>query len=73
MKIKLINKDKGTAPPTKAFDFRPNRTVDSNPKLDNMKGDYVSPKKQKRRKYQATLISMLLPTSHYRLLNLTIN
>ena len=51
MKIKLINKDKGTAPPTKAFDFRPNRTVDSNPKLDNMKGDYVSPKKQKRRKY----------------------
>lgn len=52
MKIKLINKDKGTSPPSKGFDFRPNRTVDSNPKLNNMKGDYVSPKKHKRQKYQ---------------------
>lgn len=51
MKIKLINKDKGMAPPSGAFDFRPNRTVDSNPKLDNMKGDYVSPKNRRKRKY----------------------
>ena len=53
MKIKSINKDKGLAPPSGAFDFRPNRTVDSNPKFDNMKGDYVDPKKRKRRKYYA--------------------
>lgn len=51
MKIKLINKDKGTSPPSGAFDFRPNRTVDSNPKLSNMKGDYVSPKSKRKRKY----------------------
>lgn len=51
MKIKLINRDKGLSPPSTAFDFRPNRTVDSNPKLDNMKGDYVSPKNRKKRKY----------------------
>lgn len=51
MKINLFNKDKGLKPPTGAFDFRPNRTVDSNPKLDNMKGDYMSPKNRRKRKY----------------------
>ena len=51
MKIKLFNKDKGMSPPSGAFDFRPNRTVDSNPKLDNMKGDYMSPKNRRKRKY----------------------
>ena len=51
MKINLFNKDKGLKPPTGAFDFRPNRTVDSNPKLDNMKGDYVSPKNRRKKKY----------------------
>ena len=51
MKIKLFNKDKGMSPPSGAFDFRPNRTVDSNPKLNNMKGDYMSPKNRRKRKY----------------------
>jgi len=51
MKIKLFNKDKGMSPPSGAFNFRPNRTVDSNPKLDNMKGDYTSPKNRRKRKY----------------------
>lgn len=38
--------------PNKGFDFRPNRTVDSNPTLSNMKGDYVDRKKKliKRKK-----------------------
>lgn len=51
MKIKLRNKDKGLSPPKGAFDFRPNRTVDSNPTLSNMKGDYVDIKSRKKRKY----------------------
>jgi len=35
-----------------AFDFRPNRTVDSNPSLSNMKGDYKDNKRKliKRKK-----------------------
>ena len=32
--------------PNKGFDFRPNRTVDSNPTLSNMKGDYRDRKKK---------------------------
>lgn len=38
--------------PDGAFDFRPNRTVDSNPSLSNMKGDYKDSKKKliKRKK-----------------------
>jgi hypothetical protein len=32
--------------PNKGFDFRPNRTVDSNPTLSNMKGDYVDKKRR---------------------------
>jgi hypothetical protein len=32
--------------PNKGFDFRPNRTVDSNPSLSNMKGDYKDRKKK---------------------------
>jgi len=38
--------------PNKGFDFRPNRTVDSNPTLTNMKNDYVDRKKKliKRKK-----------------------
>lgn len=32
--------------PNKGFDFRPNRTVDSNPALSNMKGDYRDRKKK---------------------------
>lgn len=32
--------------PNKGFDFRPNRTVDSNPILSNMKGDYRDRKKK---------------------------
>ena len=30
--------------PNKGFDFRPNRTVDSNPTLSNMKNDYKDKK-----------------------------
>ena len=38
--------------PNKGFDFRPNRTVDSNPTLSNMNGDYKDKKKKliKRKK-----------------------
>lgn len=38
--------------PSGAFDFRPNKTVDSNPTLSNMKGDYKDRKKKliKRKK-----------------------
>ena len=38
--------------PSGAFDFRPSRVVDDNPKLSNMKGDYVDRKKKliKRKK-----------------------
>lgn len=32
--------------PSGAFDFRPNRTVDSNPTLSNMNGDYKDRKKK---------------------------
>ena len=32
--------------PNKGFDFRSNRTVDSNPTLSNMKGDYKDRKKK---------------------------
>ena len=34
--------------PSGAFDFRPNRTVDSNPTLSNMKGDYKDAEKHAR-------------------------
>ena len=37
------------ARPNKGFDFRPNRTVDSNPTLSNMKNDYKDKKVKLKR------------------------